>query len=159
MRLTARVGTSDVISLALMSDDTPIDASHLDDLLGLTYEEMSADRVTASLLPDDRHRQPFGLVHGGVYCSIVESLGSVGSSLYALEHGMLGSVGVNNSTDFLRSHRDGRLNAVATPIHRGRTQQLWLVEIARAEDSKPVARGQLRTYNLVSGDEIGGMTR
>lgn len=141
-----------------MTEDTSIGASTLDEVLGLTYQDMSAERVTAYLIPDERHRQPFGLVHGGVYCSIVESLGSVGSSIYAVENGMLGSVGVNNSTDFLRSHRDGRLNAVATPIHRGRTQQLWLVEIVRAEDEKPVARGQLRTYNLNSGDEIGGMT-
>jgi uncharacterized protein (TIGR00369 family) len=141
-----------------MSDPAQMAASNLDELLGLTYEAMSGDQVTAFLLPDDRHRQPFGLIHGGVYCSIVESLGSVGSSLYAMEHGMLGSVGVSNSTDFLRSHRDGRLNAVATPIHSGRTQQLWLVEISRASDDTPVARGQLRTYNLASGDEIGGMT-
>ena len=135
------------------------DFTNLDELLGLEYLTVSAAEVTAFLDPDDRHRQPFGLVHGGVYCSIVESLGSVGSSMYAVENGMLGSVGVNNSTDFLRSHREGRLEAHATPIHRGRTQQLWLVEITRATDGTMVARGQLRTHNLGSGEEIGGMTR
>lgn len=127
-----------------------------DATLGLMLDHVSTEEVTAHLDPDDRHRQPYGLVHGGVYCSIVESLGSVGSAAYALNRGMLGSVGVSNSTDFLRSHRDGRLEARATPIHRGRTQQLWLVEISRASDGKAVARGQLRTYNLVSEDAIGG---
>ena len=69
---------------------------------------------------------------------------------------MAGSVGLSNSTDFLRSHREGRLDATATPIHRGRSQQLWLVEITRASDGKTVARGQLRTYNLASDEVIGG---
>ena len=80
--------------------------------------EMIAEAVEAvDLEPDDRHRQPYGLVHGGVYCSIVESLGSVGSATYAVDRGMVGAVGLSNSTDFLRSHREGRLNARATPIH------------------------------------------
>lgn len=137
-------------------DDIP--TTGLDRTLGLVYEVQTADEVTAHLDPDDAMRQPYGLVHGGVYCSIVESLGSVGSALHARSLGMQGAVGVSNSTDFLRSHRDGRLIARATPNHRGRTQQLWLVEITRAEDGKAVARGQLRTYNLTSDDVIGGGT-
>lgn len=141
-----------------MSSD---DLEHLssigfDATLGLVLDAVGVDEVTGHLEPDDRHRQPYGLVHGGVYCSIVESLGSVGSATYAMSQGMVGAVGVSNSTDFLRSHRDGRLDARATPIHRGRTQQLWLVEITRASDGKAVARGQLRTYNLASDDAIGG---
>ena len=122
----------------------------LDGVLGLEFDEVSSERVTAHLDPDDRHRQPYGLVHGGVYCSIVESLGSVGSALFAMEAGMKGAVGVSNSTDFLRSHRDGRLVAIATPIHQGRSQQVWQVDIARESDNKLVARGQLRTHNLSS---------
>lgn len=127
-----------------------------DATLGLEIDHVSTVEVTAHLDPDDRHRQPYGLVHGGVYCAIVESLGSVGSAAYAIDRGMVGSVGLSNSTDFLRSHRDGRLEARATPIHQGRTQQLWLVEITRASDHETVARGQLRTYNLVSDEAIGG---
>ncbi|HZQ30373.1 MAG TPA: PaaI family thioesterase, partial [Mycobacterium sp.] len=56
-------------------------------------------------------------------------------------------VGVSNHTDFLRSARDGRLTAVGTPIHRGRLQQLWLVEITD-EQGRLVARGQVRLQNL-----------
>lgn len=127
-----------------------------DSTIGLEITDASATEVVAHLDPDDRHRQPYGLVHGGVYCSIVESLGSIGSAIYAIERGMVGAVGLNNSTDFLRSHRDGEMNARATPIHQGRTQQLWTVVISRASDSKVVARGQLRTYNLESDVAIGG---
>ncbi len=140
----------------MTSDLESLSSIGFDGTLGLVLDSVSAGEVTAHLEPDDRHRQPYGLVHGGVYCSIVESLGSVGSATYAMERGMAGAVGLANSTDFLRSHRDGRLDARATPIHQGRTQQLWLVEIARASDGKPVARGQLRTYNLASDEAIGG---
>lgn len=136
------------------SDAFPV--AGFDETLGLVTTAAGPDEVVAHLDPTDELRQPYGLVHGGVYCSIVESLASVGSALYAQSCGMAGAVGVSNTTDFLRWHRDGRLMAVATPIHRGRTQQLWLVEITRDSDSKMVARGQLRTYNLPSEAVIGG---
>ena len=140
----------------MTSDLEHLSSGGFDGTLGLVLDSVAVDEVTGHLEPDDRHRQPYGLIHGGVYCSIVESLGSVGSATYAIARGMIGAVGLSNSTDFLRSHRDGRLDARATPIHQGRTQQLWLVEITRASDGKPVARGQLRTYNLASDDAIGG---
>lgn len=140
----------------MMSDLGSLSSIGFDGTLGLVLDSVSVSEVTAHLEPDDRHRQPYGLVHGGVYCSIVESLGSVGSAAYAMERGMVGSVGLSNSTDFLRSHREGRLDARGIPIHQGRTQQLWLIEISRASDGKPVARGQLRTYNLASDEAIGG---
>ena len=127
-----------------------------DATLGLVLDSVSVDETIGHLDPDDRHHQPYGLIHGGVYCSIVESLGSVGAAAYAMDQGVDGAVGLSNSTDFLRFHREGRLDARGTPIHQGRTQQLWLVEITRASDGKPVARGQLRIYNLASGEAIGG---
>jgi acyl-coenzyme A thioesterase PaaI-like protein len=65
---------------------------------------------------------------------------------------MAGCVGVSNQTDFLRSTRDGVLLGSATPIHRGRTQQLWQVTVTRQEDGKLVARGQVRLQNITSTD-------
>lgn len=127
-----------------------------DATLGLVYTAAGPDEVSAHLDPRDDLRQPYGLIHGGVYCAIVESLGSIGASLHARSLGMFGAVGMSNSTDFLRSHRDGRLHGVASPIHRGRTQQLWLVEITRESDGKTVSRGQLRAYNLRSEPATGG---
>ena len=127
-----------------------------DETLGLHIDTVSTTEVTGHLDPDDRHRQPYGLVHGGVACSIVESLGSVGSAAFAVEQGMVGPVGMSNTTDFLRPHRDGRLEARATAIHQGRSRQIWLVEITRSTDGELVARGQLQTHNLVSDEVIGG---
>ncbi|CAN5802714.1 PaaI family thioesterase [soil metagenome] len=94
------------------------------------------------------HHQPYGIVHGGVYCTLVETLASTGAALWAMDQGMAGCVGVNNSTDFLRATRDGRIIGTATPIHRGRTQQIWQVVVARATDDKVVARGQVRLQNM-----------
>lgn len=98
---------------------------------------------------DERHHQGYGIVHGGVWSSVVESVGSHGAAVAALEiTGEMAVVGVANSTDFLRPHRTGRVRATGTPILRGRTQQSWLVEIEREDDGKMVARGQLRVRNL-----------
>ena len=136
-----------------MSD--PID---FDSWLGLVLEDVSGDRVTAHLELADRHMQPYGILHGGVYCSIVESLASVGGAQWAMERGMLGVVGVHNATDFLRSARGGVIAGVATPVHRGRTQQLWIVEIAVADSDRALARGQVRLQNIRDAEVIGGMT-
>jgi uncharacterized protein (TIGR00369 family) len=100
---------------------------------------------------DERHQQPYGIVHGGVWASIVESVGSHGAALAAREvTGQMAVVGTSNSTDFLRPHRTGRVRAIGTPIFTGRTQQLWLVEIESVADGKMVARGQLRLQNLTA---------
>ncbi|MGI8677669.1 MAG: PaaI family thioesterase [Jatrophihabitans sp.] len=113
--------------------------------LSLELDEASGDRVVTGWTVDERHLQPYGIVHGGVYCSAVESSASIGAALWYGERGRV--VGVSNQTDFLRSARDGRMTATATPIHRGRSQQLWLVEIHDA-DVRLVARGQVRLQNL-----------
>lgn len=117
--------------------------------LGLRWDSLSRDRVVAHLDVDERHHQPHGIVHGGVWCSVIESLASIGGALRVASTGRF-VVGVNNVTDFLRSHRKGRIEGVATPIHVGRLQQLWQVELARPEDGKLVARGQVRLQNLDS---------
>ena len=88
--------------------------------------------------------QPYGIVHGGVHAAIIETLASLGAAAW-FEQGQV--VGVSNQTDFLRAVREGRLQAVATPIHRGRLQQLWQVEI-RDGTERLVARGQVRLQNL-----------
>ncbi|KAB1927186.1 PaaI family thioesterase [Micromonospora noduli] len=114
-------------------------------LLGLKFEEASADRVVISWQVRPELHQPFGIQHGGVYCSVVETAASVGGSLWLADRSTV--VGVSNQTDFLRAVRDGELRAVGTPVHRGRSQQLWQVEITDAEE-RLVARGQVRLQNL-----------
>ena len=108
--------------------------------------EATGSRVTGSVdLGPDQHT-PWGVVHGGVYCSVVESAASIGASTAVQEHGQF-AVGVNNNTDFIRSATAGRLVVVAEPIPQGRTQQLWQVLLTR-EDGKLVARGQVRLQNV-----------
>jgi 1,4-dihydroxy-2-naphthoyl-CoA hydrolase len=115
--------------------------------LGLVWDEVSLERAVAHVETTQRHFQPFGLVHGGVWCSIVESMASIGAALHVMGDGRI-VVGVSNSTDFLRSHRTGRVDAVAEPLHVGRSQQLWQVVITRSSDAKVIARGQVRLQNL-----------
>jgi len=100
----------------------------LDRTLGFVYNEVGPDRLVVTWTVDERHLQPYGLVHGGVHCSAIESTASVGGALWYGDRGKV--VGVSNHTNFLRSARTGdTLVATATPLHRGRLQQLWLVEI------------------------------
>ena len=119
-------------------------------LLGIAFEERSPKRVTGSIAADERHHQPWGLVHGGLYTTAVESFATTGAFEAVKNEGMQ-AVGVSNLTDFLRPHRSGRLGVVATAVHQGRTQQLWQVEIRRPEDQKLVARGQVRLQNVPAG--------
>lgn len=120
-----------------------------EDLLGLVFDEVSGERVVAHLEIARRHQQPYGIVHGGVWASIVESVASHGAAHAVMgEAGIAGVVGTSNLTDFLRSHSEGRVDAVGRPVFVGRTQQLWTVEITRATDAKLVSRGQVRFQNL-----------
>lgn len=118
-----------------------------DNELGLTYLEMTPDGGRARLDIHDKLLQPWGIVHGGVYCSIVESLASVSAYVWLSENGGGTVVGVNNNTDFLRAISSGTVTAVSTPIHRGRRQQLWLITITDDND-RVVARGQVRLQNI-----------
>ncbi|MCV7103651.1 PaaI family thioesterase [Mycobacterium palustre] len=116
--------------------------------LGLRFTELGPDGARAQLEVQPKLLQPMGLVHGGVYCSIIESMASVAAYTWLNTKGDGGNVvGVNNNTDFLRSVTSGTIYGAAEPIHRGRRQQLWLVTITDGDD-RVVARGQVRLQNL-----------
>ena len=121
--------------------------------MGIDVLERSSQRVRARIVVDERHHQPYGIAHGGVYCSIVEDIASQGAGYAAMEAGAAGVVGINNNTDFLRSHSAGELTAVAEPLHIGRSTMLWQVWIRRSSDDKPVARGQVRFHVLTERPE------
>jgi 1,4-dihydroxy-2-naphthoyl-CoA hydrolase len=120
-------------------------------LIGLTVETADPDRVTASLLITDQLLQPYGILHGGVLCTLVETLASIGAALWFGDRGQV--VGVSNHTDFLRASRSGMLHALATPIHRGRSSQLWLVEVTD-DSGRLIARGQLRVANIEDAGQL-----
>lgn len=115
---------------------------------GLHLTEASADHAAGRIDIADYHQQPYGVVHGGVYCMMVETLASTGAALWAMENGMAGAVGLSNKTDFIRATTSGAIVGEARPIHRGRTQQLWQVEVTRESDGKLIAQGQVRLQNV-----------
>jgi 1,4-dihydroxy-2-naphthoyl-CoA hydrolase len=129
------------------TDSTERLGQGFDSELGLTYLELTPDGGRAQLTIHDKLLQPWGIVHGGVYCSIVESLASVSGHIWLSENGGGTVVGVNNNTDFLRAIGTGTVTAISQPIHRGRRQQLWLITITD-EQGKLVARGQVRLQNI-----------
>jgi uncharacterized protein (TIGR00369 family) len=117
------------------------------ELLDIQFDEVIPTRVSGSVAADERHHQPWGIVHGGLYTSVIESFATTGA-FEAVKDPDQHAVGISNATDFLRPHRTGRLEVVAVPIQQGRTQQLWQVETRRPEDDKLVARGQVRLQNI-----------
>jgi 1,4-dihydroxy-2-naphthoyl-CoA hydrolase len=122
--------------------------------IGLRIVEASATKVVGEIDIVDGHLQPYGMVHGGVFCSMVETLASYGAALWASEQGWFGAVGLSNSTDFLRATREGTVRGEATAIHQGRNQQIWQVVVTRSGDGKVAARGQVRLHNVVTPGDI-----
>jgi uncharacterized protein (TIGR00369 family) len=127
-----------------------IRTSELLELIDPRFEEATPARVNRSIAADERHHQPWGVIHGGLYTAAIETFATIGAYEAVKDRGQQ-AVGVANATDFLRPHRSGRLDVVATPIQQGRTQQLWQVEIRRPEDGRLVARGQVRLQNIQAG--------
>lgn len=118
----------------------------LDGLLGVEHLETTADKVVVQFTIGEHHLQPFGIPHGGVYCAVHESTASVAGQVWLGERGIV--VGTNNSTDFIRQAKVGdTITVTATPIHRGRSQQLWHLDSVNQE-GKLIAQGQVRLANL-----------
>lgn len=122
--------------------------------MGLVVLTATQDEVTAELTITARHRQPYGIVHGGVHAGVIETLASVGAALSA---GLQGKsvVGLENHTSFLRAVRSGKLLARATPITRGRRSQVWEVAV-RDEAGKLAATGRVRLLVLDADAELAG---
>ena len=116
-----------------------------DKVLGFQLAEVTPDRVTGSFTITPELLQPYGILHGGVLCSVVESAASVGGAVWFGERGHV--VGVSNHTNFLRAVRSGTLQVEATPVHRGRTSQLWTVRL-RDEQDRLVSQGEVRLANV-----------
>jgi uncharacterized protein (TIGR00369 family) len=99
-----------------------------DALLGHEILELSEERATSQVRVGPQHLQPMGLVHGGVYAAIAESLTSLATNLAVMDEGQVG-VGLSNQTSFLRPILSGTIHAVATRRHRGRSTWVWEVEM------------------------------
>jgi uncharacterized protein (TIGR00369 family) len=112
--------------------------------LGIEIAEAGPDGCVLTMDVRPEHLQPMGILHGGVHCTLVETAASVAGAAWFGTRGHV--VGAANHTNFLRPCTEGRITATATPIHRGRSQQLWLVEITD-EAKRLLARGEVRLAN------------
>jgi len=113
---------------------------------GLILDEITAARVTGHLLLGPDYHTPWGIVHGGVYTTAVESAASVGASAAVRDRGQV-AVGLTNTTHFLRPVAEGRVNVEAVALSQGRTHQLWRVDVTD-ESGKLVAHGEVRLQNV-----------
>jgi 1,4-dihydroxy-2-naphthoyl-CoA hydrolase len=100
-----------------------------DGLIGLEVPSISDEEVTARVVVRDELKQPAGLVHGGVFASIAESITSMATFLAVQAEGR-SAQGLSNQTSFLRPILEGTIHAVARRRHRGRTTWVWEVEIS-----------------------------
>lgn len=135
-------------------NDLGLDAGGWNRALGLRLTEMTSSRVVGEWDVEERHLQPYGIVHGGVYCSVIETVCSMGAAMSVLEQG-LSVVGLDNHTSFVRATREGRLVVVATPLTRGRRSQLWEATI-RNEATQIVATGRVRLLCIENGADLAG---
>lgn len=151
------------IHVSMQSTNDPVKAAEMLNALhegtwaaqhGLVLSVASRDEVRGTITVDAKHRQPFGIVHGGVYCGVVETIASVGAGMDVMPQGKA-IVGLENQTSFVRAVREGTLTVLGTPITRGRRSQLWEVTI-RNEDQAIVATGRVRLLVLDEGSEVAG---
>jgi len=105
----------------------------LDDALGFELVELGENRVRARFATERRVQQPFGLVHGGAYMALAESMASQATFLAVAGDGNI-AVGQANDNHFLRPVTEGLVHAEGTPIHRGRTSWVWDIRFTDDQD-------------------------
>ena len=112
---------------------TPVDFPvGFDRLYGLEVLEVGEEEIRAQVKVRDDLRQPGGLVHGGVFASIAESIASLATGVAVIRDGKTAQ-GMSNQTSFLRPIVHGTIHAVARRRHRGRTTWVWEVDITDDE--------------------------
>ena len=120
---------------------------------GLVLDEVTDSRVTGHLELGPEHHTPWGIVHGGVYSTAVESAASIGASMAVRERSQV-AVGLTNTTHFLRSLTAGRALVEAVALHQGSTQQLWGVDITDGS-GRLIAHGDVRLQNVAAQPSAG----
>ncbi len=121
--------------------------------MGVVVTAASADEVVCEWEVTEKHHQGYGIVHGGVHCGVIETLASIGAAIVAMPRGQR-VVGLENNTSFLRAVRSGKLRAVARPVTRGRSSQVWEAWI-RDENDQLVAQGRVRLLCIEQDRALG----
>jgi uncharacterized protein (TIGR00369 family) len=109
--------------------------------IGLVIEEASNERIVGTL-PVEGNTQPYGLLHGGATCSLIETLASFGAALVAGWPDKI-VMGQQQTTNFLGTSTYGTVRGVATPVHIGKTTHVWNVDVTHVETGKLVASGRV----------------
>jgi 1,4-dihydroxy-2-naphthoyl-CoA hydrolase len=122
---------------------------------GLVFLRATSSEVVAELVIRPDHLQPMGIVHGGLYCAIVETVTSVGAGI-SVDFTKRLVVGLENHTSFLNASRSGKLTAVARPLSRGRRSQAWEAKITN-DEGKLAATGRVRVLVIERGTMLGGL--
>jgi len=115
-------------------------APSLIDTLGIEVVELTRERVILTMPIDERTRQPFGILHGGASVALIETAASLGA-WWNVDRTREAAVGIEINANHLRARRDGMVRCVATPVHRGRTTQVWSATITDDQD-RPVCIGR-----------------
>jgi 1,4-dihydroxy-2-naphthoyl-CoA hydrolase len=109
---------------------------HLAETLGIKLLELTPERVVATMPVDDRTRQPFGILHGGASVALAETIASLGA-IMNVDLERFSAVGVEINANHIRAKRDGLVTGTGTPIHVGRSTQVWEVRIVD-EEQRPI---------------------
>ena len=122
--------------------------------MGLTLKTATEELVVGELTVGPQHLQPYGIVHGGLHCGIIEAACSTGAAVHAMARGM-SVVGLENATSFIRAAREGLIRVTARPVTRGRRTQVWEAVVTDA-DGRTLSTGRVRLMCLEGGVELAG---
>lgn len=122
--------------------------------MGLRFTRATTDECIGELTIGPQHTQPYGIVHGGVHCGIIEAACSTGAAIVAMARGQ-SVVGLENSTSFITAVREGTLRVTARPVTRGRRTQVWEAVVTN-EAGKTCATGRVRLLCLEGGTDLAG---
>jgi 1,4-dihydroxy-2-naphthoyl-CoA hydrolase len=122
--------------------------------MGMRFLKATGDEVIAEIEVASHHRQPYGIVHGGVHAGLIETVASVGAAVFAMPRGQ-SVVGLENSTSFIRAARDGTIRATARPVTRGRKTQVWEVAVTDAA-GRTLSTGRVRLLCLEADAALAG---
>ncbi|MDE0771286.1 MAG: hotdog fold thioesterase [Salibacteraceae bacterium] len=140
-------GNPDIADTAKLAQGT------IHDALGIVVTEIGDNYVMATMPVDERTVQPYGILHGGASIVLAESLGSIASH-YVVDSEKYIAVGLDINANHLRPVRSGLVTGKATPIHLGRKNHVWDIEI-RSDRDKLVCKSRL-TIAVIKKDELGG---
>ncbi|MEH7237256.1 hotdog fold thioesterase [Bacillus sp. JJ1562] len=102
--------------------------------LGITIEEVTSERVIATMPVDERTRQPFGVLHGGASVALAETVASVGT-YNLVDKETEGCAGLEINANHIRAKRDGIVKAIGTPLHKGKTTMVWDIKIVDEDEN------------------------